>query len=590
MNKIIFQISEYKLPKYLINTNMEHLTDYTFRIFNNDEMEEYIKNNPIDIFPNSLDLLKKLNYIHKIHFFQYYFLYLNGGIFLNSQCILLEDINNIIKNYDFVSVFDNSKEIQLSNIFIFSNPKNEIILKLLKHVYDINIELLTIDLLLLNKNAYYIVNDKNNSNNSIKLYEQKYDSIEYKVLNENNQEIILYCYDPNNITIPRKNIIPERKLKDKKEMIIGITIDIPSDLDGLYSNGIRQNTLYLGELLLNIGYQVYFIIQSNYDVIDELKIDERFNFIKVESLFEIDYDIIICMGFIFIEPIFKTLKYLKTKIIYYTCGNSYIIDTEIILYNHNKDKINKLLYKNYIYIDVIWCIPQMINTNKHYLEILCNKKCIKVPFIWSTTSIELTKKISNQTYEELLYKKKEYIGEKIAIFEPNISIMKWAIPPVLISELAYRKTPNNISHVYITNTFNNTNINKDALTMITKNLNLFKDNKISIEARYNTLLFMKSFSSIAVSHQWENNLNYLYFDLAWMGWPVVHNASLCKDVGYYYEGFNYEEGANQLIEAIENHDKNSQEYIKTNRKNIDKYLSTNINLQNEYIELIESLF
>jgi hypothetical protein len=55
---------------------------------------------------------------------------------------------------------------------------------------------------------------------------------------------------------------------------------------------------------------------------------------------------------------------------------------------------------------------------------------------------------------------------------------------------------------------------------------------------------MSNYCDIAVSHQWENPLNYLYFDLAWMDWPIVHNAHLCKDIGYFYNEFNYEEGGN----------------------------------------------
>ena len=89
-----------------------------------------------------------------------------------------------------------------------------------------------------------------------------------------------------------------------------------------------------------------------------------------------------------------------------------------------------------------------------------------------------------------------------------------------------------------------------------RSLDLFKEKKITSESRYNTLEFMSKHCDIAISHQWENPLNYLYLDLAWMGWPILHNASLCKDVGYYYEGFNYEEGGNVLLDVINNHDKN----------------------------------
>ena len=101
---------------------------------------------------------------------------------------------------------------------------------------------------------------------------------------------------------------------------------------------------------------------------------------------------------------------------------------------------------------------------------------------------------------------------------------------------------------------------------------------------------MSNYGNIVVSHQWENNLNYIYFDLCWMGWPIIHNASLCKDIGYYYKEFNYEEGSQKLIECIENHENNNTTYLTQNRENIDKFLPTNIELQNKYIELINNLF
>jgi hypothetical protein len=121
-------------------------------------------------------------------------------------------------------------------------------------------------------------------------------------------------------------------------------------------------------------------------------------------------------------------------------------------------------------------------------------------------------------------------------------------------------------------------------------LDLCLDKKITIEARFNTLSFMNMYGDIAVSHQWENNLNYLYLDLAWMGWPIVHNASLCSDVGYYYSQFNYEEGGNKIMEAIHNHDEKKDEYLQKNRKAINRFLPSNKELQNKYIELINDLF
>ena len=75
-----------------------------------------------------------------------------------------------------------------------------------------------------------------------------------------------------------------------------------------------------------------------------------------------------------------------------------------------------------------------------------------------------------------------------------------------------------------------------------------------------------------------------------MGWPILHNARLCKDVGYYYEEFDYSEASEKLNEIIVNHDANVKEYTKKNREIIDMYIPTNKCLQNKYKNLIDNLF
>ena len=190
----------------------------------------------------------------------------------------------------------------------------------------------------------------------------------------------------------------------------------------------------------------------------------------------------------------------------------------------------------------------------------------------------------------LLYKKKE---GKIGIFEPNMSLMKWALPCVLIAEKTHRNY-NNVSHVYITNVDKKgteiNDFNREEFNNMCKCLDLLKQRKLSAEGRFITLEMMLKNCDIAISHQWENPLNYLYLDLAWMGWPILHNAYLCKDVGYYYDEFNYDDASEKLNDIIINHDSSKNEYIKKNRETIDQYIPSNKSLQNKYKCLIEKLF
>jgi mannosyltransferase OCH1-like enzyme len=628
--KILIQISINKLPRYLINMNTKFCNNWEYRHFNDEEIIEYIKKNPITEFPNSESIFNELKGPHKSDFFRYYYIYLNGGVFLDSDALLNENLDDIIKDYNFFSVKSIYKN-SIFNGFIGAEPKNHIIYQALKHIHFTNPLTYTLDYFHITKTLYLIIDNyiSFNPENNIKLYNEvvllkdkdgniifdkeiedilkkneKYKNegltqLYSNIINECNDEILLYHYFIDKVIEPNYDI-PNRQIKEIKNTTIGITLDLPDTTTNFFLNGIRQNVLYLAELFINIGYNVYFIINQSFNenIIKESFYREDFKYIKLINMFEIDYDVVIQMGFEIEISMIKQLKYQKTKVVSYCCGNSYIIDSETILYNQHKNRCNQINYikKNEINrFDEIWSIPQMTNTNQSYWEILFRKKCIEVPFVWSNNAINLIQIITKKSYDELLFKPNENTKNKIAIFEPNISIMKWALPSLLICENAYRKKAD-IKHVFVNNVHGRSindslnNFNIDSFNSVTQNLDLCFDGKITIEGRFNTLDFMSNYSNIVVSHQWENNLNYIYLDLCWMGWPIVHNASLCKDIGYYYNEFNYDEGSNKLIECIENHNINYNDYLTENRKNIDKYLPTNIELQNKYIELINNLF
>jgi hypothetical protein len=56
-----------------------------------------------------------------------------------------------------------------------------------------------------------------------------------------------------------------------------------------------------------------------------------------------------------------------------------------------------------------------------------------------------------------------------------------------------------------------------------------------------------------VTHQWENNRNYLYYEVLYLGWPLVHNVPSLGEAGYYYEQFNPQSGGEVLDEALKGH-------------------------------------
>ena len=96
------------------------------------------------------------------------------------------------------------------------------------------------------------------------------------------------------------------------------------------------------------------------------------------------------------------------------------------------------------------------------------------------------------------------------------------------------------------------------------------------------------YADVVFSWQWENNLNYLYFDVAWMGWPIIHNANLCKDVGYYYKTFDDEGACEALSDVVKKHNKDKG-YLDRMRNIIDRYTTNNKQLIIDYNNLLDDL-
>lgn len=627
-NNIILQIGNLTPPKYSVEYNLQNLNwEYLFYTGNEiNVFRKYIENNPDNDFKNALSIYNSFNLnIIKKYFFIFYFLFVNGGIYINENIIIDPNIKNM--NFERQLVF--VKSTLSEEIFIdciFCHKHNKFIETILN-----NIETSFLENKFINDNDFQIFINKQLYTDIIKYNEHITENDRIVIYNEAIINNISYIYDEklyntyfNHYFNSSEKIFrhpdyplfyPKKKLDEISSIKIGLTFNLVDNIIDLFKNGINQNTLYLFELLSNIGYDVSFILDDTkiHDAsianLRDIFSDKNIKYTKFSNILNCDFDIIIQLSFSFWQDndiIINYLKYTNTKFVGYFCGNSYIIDSEKILYSQHKsgsntkDKFSYTLKNGEPIFDEIWSIPQMVNTNLYYWKTLYRCKCIEVPFIWSNTSIKLSTKIFNLSSEdELLYKNRGPC-KSIGIFEPNLSIMKWALPCILICENAYRHISKNISnetsikHIYITNIdstkdININDFNIDSFNNKLSSLDVIKNKKCSIEPRYNVLDFMSKYCDIAVSHQWENPLNYLYFDLAWMGWPIIHNAYLCKDIGYFYNDFNYEEGGNILCNVLKNHDKNSISYILNNRNCIDKYLPTNLDLQKKYNSLVKNL-
>ena len=202
----IFQTSVNKPEQHVIDKIMSKCENYTYKHFNDAEIIEFFKNNYIDEFKNVIDKFHNIkNGAHKADLFRYYYLYVNGGIFLDSDAMVEMNIHDLITDESFFSILSPAHYIHgnvIFNGFIGTVPKNEIIYKALKDIYNISVDVLNDNYHIICKNLFLIIDEKK-YDFKIKLFNEEtweqylQENCNYIKTRDENNNIVLkhYCFD-----------------------------------------------------------------------------------------------------------------------------------------------------------------------------------------------------------------------------------------------------------------------------------------------------------------------------------------------------------------------------------------------------------
>lgn len=365
-------------------------------------------------------------------------------------------------------------------------------------------------------------------------------------------------------------------------MLIAITASaykITND-NHLWCNGIAQNSIYLAMLFQKMNHEVYIIHNDVPAFKRSMGLPQHLNIIGLEGVFNHSFDIIITLGHTMPDEYYK--KYRKEhpncKFVLYVCGNTFISTVESIVFKYEQNHSRGLQKYDY---DQIWIVPQNEETDMHYLRFYYNtEKVTVVPFIWNPhVGQEFMRLTNSREYDPA--KPVESIG----ILEPNLSVVKSLLMPMIIAE-EYLKQNEEFKYLYIM-CAQKFKTNKNLIDHL-RGTELLKRDKVSVESRFPTIHVMNKWADLVLSFQWKNPLNYLYLDIAWWGWPIVHNAELCKDIGYYYKGFDAQDGVSALKFAMKNHALDTT-YKTRMRQIIKRYTDENPNLLSDYDRLLTNV-
>lgn len=370
---------------------------------------------------------------------------------------------------------------------------------------------------------------------------------------------------------------------------IGITIGLRQSDETIWSNGIKQTAVVFAKLLKASPkrHKVTLVNTSMVPITKQIPWDLlqyptlQFDVVKDEL------DVLLVMGGAISQESLDALKARGTKVVSFRLGSEYFVSMERIIFDQKSHDARPV---HLVGFDQMWLIPQVWEANHAYLQVLHQlspAQLKQVPFVWDPMFIE------DYAMTQQLVDKGEYrprAGPKrLSCFEPNINVLKTFIYPLLIAETVYRQSPHDIAYMSVLGS-QHFRENEEFLGLIEHLQIVTTKGKCYFEDRYITPWFLAMHTDVVLSHQIFNPLNNLTLEVAWLGYPLVHNSHMCPDLGYYYEGFDVAQGAQMLSHAIHKHDERWEAYREQSRATIAQYLPNNPTLVTAYDALLVGLF
>jgi hypothetical protein len=192
--KTIVQTSRRKPETYICDMIRERSPGWDYKHFVDDEILEFFAANPIPEFPNVIAKFYTFNYgEHRADLFRYYYLYVKGGVYIDMDAMLEENIDKIIGNSTFFTVKSNYFPGTVFQGFLGTTPKHQIIYKALVDIYNISTQDLIREFHILCKNLYGFIEEEK-SKHRVKLLEEVYGNEEDAHVKDGDKLVLIHYH------------------------------------------------------------------------------------------------------------------------------------------------------------------------------------------------------------------------------------------------------------------------------------------------------------------------------------------------------------------------------------------------------------
>lgn len=346
---------------------------------------------------------------------------------------------------------------------------------------------------------------------------------------------------------------------------IGISIFVNAEGRlSLFENGLRQNVLFLYELFKASPRcrTVYLLNHGDGEPIDPMGEAGLPPGTIVRTAAVLDQlDFVISIGAALDPSTVASLKERRVPIIGYKCGNGGVIAMEAMAATPARADAER--YFDAAYFDAIWMTPQHIHTYKGWCETVYRAPVFEIGQLWSPWFIDRRPRAVSVSYGY----KPGRTSWRVGVLDPNITVMKTSHMPMLVCEAAWRKRSEGFEAFFICNALRYAD--NPHFAAFFEAMGSARAGKMTLEPRFVGIDMIADHCDAVVTHQWENGLNYLYYEVLHGGYPLIHNSPFLRDYGYYYPDFDAEAGGEALLHALNEHDAVLESYRAANAQLIE---------------------
>jgi len=300
--------------------------------------------------------------------------------------------------------------------------------------------------------------------------------------------------------------------------------------DTLFLNGLHQNCLTLYSLFESLGYRPHCLTDCSGSFLDGYRSLEPETYVQNPSAYRLCLYIEIATTFDSAWRAFLRRKGVRTSKLH--LGNSLLIDVEMTHVLHQSFQHHAI--GSY---DEIWTSPHYAR-NCAYLSALYRTPCRTVPYVWSSQWIE-----GAQRY----VKPASWTTADLVVAEPNISVQKHCLYPLLLAEAFAQRTPEWQGRLILQNT-ERFQVNVPMQQRLAASP--LKDRIVLKERMPLASILAANPSATFLSYQRFNEYNYMTLELLFLGYPLLHNSEPWSSFGAFWDEEEWDKSLDSLRQVI----------------------------------------